>query len=305
MDDSTLLSTNKTHSHLSEVQLRNALMLIITSVVMIFGSFLFFLALTLSAFCTKTHLLEQTRYILLMYILLNDTIYLFGCGILIIFVLLTYMIPVIACIVTVMFAWSTFLNTPNGLALMALERYVAVCHPLRHAEICRVERSSVVIVIISTFGLLPYIVDVATVMYLLKEKVFLKKVLCFHETILTSELRSGFRYAITSSVFALVALIIIYTYINIMLEVKKSNGDTTASSKARKTVSLHAIHLVLCMTSFFTPMMGSLKTIPGFRLRYFNFFTFTICPRFLGPIIYGFRDENIKNHIKRFVFRHH
>ncbi|XP_078515114.1 odorant receptor 131-2-like [Lissotriton helveticus] len=271
----------------------------LTIALMLFlGIFLFFIVLMLHAFFTTARLREQTRYILFIYTMLSDTLNLVTCVLLFLLTFALYTMPVGGCYVVVTIAASTFLSSRNGLAAMALERYVAICFPLRHPMICRIERYWAAIVVSSVIGFMPSLIDVMILSASEKRNFFFQRILCRREFLIVTPQQAMLTFTASATTFTVVALIILYTYLKIMLEAKKINGNKATSSKASKTVLLHALQLLLSLTSFTAPISENLLRNQIFYVRFLNYFLFILLPIFLSPLIYGFRDENIRHHIK-------
>ncbi|KAK7915732.1 hypothetical protein WMY93_011493 [Mugilogobius chulae] len=76
------------------------------------------------------------RYILYIHLVINDIILLTMLTLIHVLSYIVYSINVSLCILLVMIGTYTSMNNPMTLAVMAIECYVAVCHPLRHSQIC-------------------------------------------------------------------------------------------------------------------------------------------------------------------------
>ena len=78
---------------------------------------------------------ENPRYILFIHMVINDMIQLTIAVLLNFISYIFYTINVSVCCILVIIAVFTTPNTPLHLAGMAVERYIAICNPLRHTQI--------------------------------------------------------------------------------------------------------------------------------------------------------------------------
>uniref|UniRef100_A0A3B3V3U1 G-protein coupled receptors family 1 profile domain-containing protein n=1 Tax=Poecilia latipinna TaxID=48699 RepID=A0A3B3V3U1_9TELE len=81
------------------------------------------------------------RYILFIHLVVNDMIQLTTSISLFVLSYVFYRISTSLCCFIVTFVVFTSVNSPLNLALMAVECYIAVCFPLRHAELCTIKRT--------------------------------------------------------------------------------------------------------------------------------------------------------------------
>ncbi|XP_043927934.1 odorant receptor 131-2-like [Protopterus annectens] len=224
---------------------------------------------------------------------------------LLLFTVMKLKIPAAVCYIMVIMSGVNFLNTPLNLATMSLERYIAICFPLRHADLCRVERSRIVIFVNWMLALLPYVMDMYFLLTSKQIIIFSQTVSCSRDALIFTSAQTTIRTLAHTIYFILVGSAILFTYIKIMLESRKVTADKASVSKARKTVTLHAVQLGLCLGAFAYPLLEALLNKLNDWLRenlsYVNFFIFMLIPRFLSPLIYGLRDETLRSYMKRYM----
>ncbi len=108
------------------------------------------------------HMFQETpRYILFGHMLMNDSVLLLVTTIIYTVALCFLPIHKSICTQLVFTSYCTFFNTPLTLALMSLERYVAICFPLRHCNIATPKRTGITIGIIWLLSSINIITDIA------------------------------------------------------------------------------------------------------------------------------------------------
>ncbi|XP_014858913.1 PREDICTED: uncharacterized protein LOC106927689 [Poecilia mexicana] len=132
--------------------------------------------------------------------------------------------------------------------------------------------------------------------------VFSTNILCKPAVINSSPIQGLYRFVVNVLFFAVVSVIILFTYVRIMMETRKMRQDRASVNKAMHTVLLHGFQLLLCLLAFTQPIA---ETLIGLHtnwlaedVAFFNYFCFILIPRFLSPLIYGFRDQSLKRHIE-------
>uniref|UniRef100_A0A8C7ZBE0 Odorant receptor, family 95, subfamily A, member 1 n=1 Tax=Oryzias sinensis TaxID=183150 RepID=A0A8C7ZBE0_9TELE len=219
----------------------------------------------------------SARYLLFAVMLLSDSFLLFVSDIMMVFASFQLTMQVFLCVIFSAVVLLYNMVTPITLTVMTLERYVAICMPLRHAELCSPRSTVHCILIIHGISSIPlnvFILYTATVSVLF---------------------------------FAVVAFIILFTYVRILLETRKLRQDRLSVRRAMHTVLLHGFQLLLCILAFTSPITESLVVLHTVWTRediaFFNYFCFILVPRFLSPLIYGFRDQVLRSHmVKNFLF---
>uniref|UniRef100_A0A803KCD6 G-protein coupled receptors family 1 profile domain-containing protein n=1 Tax=Xenopus tropicalis TaxID=8364 RepID=A0A803KCD6_XENTR len=261
-----------------------------------FMCFLYTVAAILHIFCTSPHLRENARYVLFAHMLINDTTYLASGLFLFLGAIYGLYLPVSFCYFLYTVGTVTFRVTPYNLAVMSLERYVAICYPLRQGQLVTVRKGVAAIAGMWTLGLIPNLADFITFSPYFEK---FPPIICTQGTLTVRPEQSTIRLYTLTLTFALVALVILFTYVKVFLVARSIGSDKSSALKASKTVMLHAFQLLLCMTSLLASLV---ETYPFNFIKYLplsSFLLFTCLPRFLCPLIYGLRDEKIRKYVKK------
>ncbi|CAL8334673.1 unnamed protein product [Boreogadus saida] len=254
-------------------------------VVPFFSIFLFCIVLMLYIFASNRHFMDSTRYILFAFMLVNDTLVMLSSVLLFLLAMGQSRFPIVFCAPLLFFSTAFFLNTPLILATMSLERYVAIMYPLR----CFLPT-----VDFSIAGARPGVDVLSTPVY------------CNPVALNSSPVQILFKVYLNGLFFGTMAVIILYTYIKILLETKKMRQDRPSVNKAMHTVLPHGFQLLLCLMSFTNPITERLLLLNAYLLPgdiyFFTFFSFCLIPRFLSPLIYGWRDKSLRDHMRKVTF---
>uniref|UniRef100_A0A665WJ83 G-protein coupled receptors family 1 profile domain-containing protein n=1 Tax=Echeneis naucrates TaxID=173247 RepID=A0A665WJ83_ECHNA len=229
--------------------------------------------LLMVTFFMKEFFYTTMRYILFANTLLSDCLILVITNYLLIMSYYNLTMKMWLCLIWYLFSSVYTLVTPLTLTAMTLERYVAICIPLRHAELCSTHSTMHSILIIHGLSAVPCTV-----------------VLIF----------------INQFYFLLMCIIIILSYVKIMKVAKAASGeDKQSSRKGLRTVALHGFQLLLCLMQMWCPFIENAILQINFMLyinvRYFNYITFILAPRCLSPLIYGLRDEKFFHVLKHYA----
>ncbi|XP_018425205.1 PREDICTED: olfactory receptor 51E1-like [Nanorana parkeri] len=298
----TVLSTfnNKTYNSTQNVQ-RSENLKIALIVVTIFCLcfFIYFIVVLLMVYFTTPHVRENARYILFAHMLINDTIHLSLALFLCVGIAFYLYIPVPVCYVLVTCATATFRITPYNLAFMALERYVAICFPLRHIMLCTAQRTYFAIAAMWFVGLVPNMADLIVLISSVEKKYFSQNLLCQQQSLIVLPAQSTIQSSNILVSLILVSLVILFTYIKVMLIARKTGSGKSSASKAGRTVILHAVQLFLCLLSLTSSFSELYRGDYFLFVIMFNFLLFMCLPRLLSPLIYGIRDEVFSKSIKK------
>ncbi|XP_067280221.1 odorant receptor 131-2-like [Pseudorasbora parva] len=246
------------------------------------------------------HIFQETpRYILFGHMLMNDSVLLLLTTVMYAVALCFLPIPKSICTLLVFISHCTFRNAPLTLAVMSLERYVAICFPLRHCSIATPKRTGIALGIIWFLSSVNFITDIVFVL-IVNPNYLTGIIFCTLEKLFLYKWQLDKYQAFDVLYFVSVAVIIIFTYISIMITARSVSSDKDSAKKALKTVLLHLIQLGLCLTSFlYTIIERTLYMMTGsnsslfINLRYLNYLIVLILPRCLSPLIYGMRDEAV------------
>ncbi|GAA6105658.1 odorant receptor 131-2-like [Tachysurus ichikawai] len=246
---------------------------------------------------SKPVLKETPRYILFTHMLLNDSIQLIVTSMLYIFSLSFFKLITFACAFLVFVSSTTFNNAPLNLAVMSLERYVAIRFPLRHAEIATQKRIHFAIGAIWFIGSINFIIDLLYGV-VMDSNFLTSQIFCTRERLFKRPWQADVLQGFYIFYFVSVTVIILFTYISIMITARSISSNKDSAAKAHKTVLLHLIQLGLCLTSFLYSIIERAAAMAGssilfMDLRYLNYLFVLILPRCLSPLIYGLRDEAV------------
>ncbi|XP_029027559.1 odorant receptor 131-2-like [Betta splendens] len=270
-------------------------------VVPLFCVFFFCIVVMLHIFASHRQFLDTSRYILFASMLINDTLQVMFSVLLFLLVMVQVNFALGLCFPLMFISAATFRNTPFILATMSLERYVAIFYPLQRPAIWCSDQIWVIILVLWLLSCMFPIIESSIGQRDPAVFTFSTPVLCQLPAVNSSLNQALFRIAVDVLSFAVVAFIIIVTYVRILVETRKMRQDNVSVSKATHTVLLHGFQLLLCMLAFTSPITEMLivlrKEWPPEDIVFFNYFCFILIPRFLSPLIYGFRDQSLRSYI--------
>ncbi|XP_036956033.1 odorant receptor 131-2-like [Acanthopagrus latus] len=196
-------------------------------------------------------------------------------------------------------------STPLILAGMAVERYISICFPLHYSQMCTVPRTLLLICVILILTATPPVSDLLITIVNEPLSIFHTTIFCDHP-LLFRHRSIYYKNCVFDGVYlSFVALTLLYTYCRIMLTARAASTGLASVNRARNTVMLHGVQLLLCMLAFVVPSLQAalISLFPRFSLeiRYIFFLVVYIIPRFMSPVIYGFRDEQFRKYWTRYL----
>ncbi|XP_026229299.1 odorant receptor 131-2-like [Anabas testudineus] len=280
----------------------NIKIIIVQILVMIFLCINLLLILT---FFKKECFHTTARYILFAVTLLSDSLLLCMSDVLVIVVYYNITIPVWLCIIISVLVILCFTVTPVTLTVMTLERYVAICMPLRHGELCSTRRTMHCILIIHGLSSIPGIIIFSTFFASVSLSFYKQYHICAVEIFSIDIWQSHLRTAIYQIQFLIMCIIIVLSYVKILKVAKAASGENKKlTRKGLSTVVLHGFQLLLCLIQLWCPFIEvAILNFSLFKtIRYVNYIMFYLAPKCLSPLIYGLRDECFCNALKTYAF---
>uniref|UniRef100_A0A8C1KKC3 Odorant receptor, family H, subfamily 133, member 1 n=1 Tax=Cyprinus carpio TaxID=7962 RepID=A0A8C1KKC3_CYPCA len=243
----------------------------------------------------KTVFQEASRYILFGHMLWFDTLNLVMSLVLFVCAVCRLFVMKIVCLVLLVAATALYQVSTLNLALMSLERYVAICFPLRHAEITTYGRTNMAIGVIWMISCIQSLSEII-VFYSIDTTNIALNLFCSRTTFFRLQIYKKLDIAFTCMFFMSVCFVIIFTYASIAAVAKTAACDKKSAKKANKTVLLHLTQLGLCAASILVGVIQEVIFVytdymTSLNVMYFCFVVFMIFPRCLSPLIYGLRDQ--------------
>uniref|UniRef100_A0AAY4ET89 G-protein coupled receptors family 1 profile domain-containing protein n=1 Tax=Denticeps clupeoides TaxID=299321 RepID=A0AAY4ET89_9TELE len=230
---------------------------------------------------------RNPRYILYVNLIINDMIMLSVSVSLQVISYTVFVMNFPLCCLLLLISMSTNKNTTLNLAGMAIERYIAICKPLHHAQLCTVHRTYILLCLMWIVALIPALSDIF-ILLATRPRAFFSSSICYY-TLYVS----------------FVSFILIYTYVRVLYAAKAANTDKQSAQKAQKTILLHGVQLLLCILSYFSPIVNSVLSVyfPNSRTIYLfvTYILTNLLPRLLSPLIYGIRDQTFFKYIKMYL----
>ncbi|XP_043115211.1 odorant receptor 131-2-like [Puntigrus tetrazona] len=255
----------------------------------------------------KKETFRETRYILFAQTLFVDSALMLITDLTLIGSFYQFPVHVIPCYIFCTLTSLISVVSPMTLVAMCLERYVAICMPLRHSSISTPKNTFIGILVIWCVSfIIPLCIFIVCFVYI--PPGFLRLyVVCTVEAMLQIKWVADMRASSLQLLFIIMLSIVVSTYIKIMLAAKSASSERKSSTnKGLKTIILHGVQLLLCMMQLLIPYiempLWKVNVMLFVNVRYSNFILFLILPRCLSPLVYGLRDEKFYNALKYYAF---
>ncbi|KAI5611169.1 growth hormone secretagogue receptor type 1-like, partial [Silurus asotus] len=267
--------------------------------------FIYINILMILTFFRKQSFRTETRYILFAYTLFVDLIFLILTDF-VIFLSYSYILmPMAFCIPICMLMETLTTCTPLTITAMCVERYVAICMPLRHSAISTVHRTLTVILIIWITCFIKPFVDLLILVTTASKEYMSQFTFCHYEIMMPDSSHRLIRGILHFFGFTLVLLVEIFCYVMIMISARAASVNKNLAVKGLRTITLHMLQLTLCTTEIICPYIEALIIELDIQVylsvRFFNFIMFTVIARAVSPFVYGLRDEQFYATLLYFV----
>ncbi|XP_037605067.1 odorant receptor 131-2-like [Sebastes umbrosus] len=267
--------------------------------------FLFINGVMLFTLRSKLVFRETSRYILLFNLLFADTVQMALS--LLLYLLATCKITLTypVCGVLAMLADLINVISPLILVLMSLERYVAVCYPLRHATIITIRNTAVAIIVVWAFSSLNILTKVILLLDFPFEDMesLQMETFCTTENMLLGRMSDDYEKAFAYFVFVSAGVAVTSSYIGVIIAARSASTDKASAHKARNTLLLHLVQLGPSLSStIYNPVVIAISKVTDrlavLRIRSFLYVCIILFPRCLSALIYGIRDQTIRSNLK-------
>ncbi|XP_013883542.1 olfactory receptor-like protein OLF4 [Austrofundulus limnaeus] len=299
-----MVNVSQSQSNITdEVQILDSLRIIIISTMSTVPSFIFLYinGVMLFTLRSKPVFRDTCRYILLYNLLLADTVQLAQSQVQFLLSVCRVKLTYSLCTALSMLANLTTGISPLTLVVMPLERYVAVCFPLRHASIITIKNTNMAIVVLWAVSSLNNLTRVLLFLQFPFEKVERLQIrdLCSNIALVLGSLTAEYDKAYTCVLFVTAGVAVTFSYISVIVAARSASTDKALAHKAHYTLLLHLVQLGLSLSSTINnPLIIALSKVLTRSTFLWVQNVFYVCliifPRCLSSLIYGLRDQTIR-----------
>ncbi|XP_030216945.1 odorant receptor 131-2-like [Gadus morhua] len=264
-------------------------------------TFLYINCVLLYILRSKPVFCETSRHILLFNLIFADTAYLVNSLLLYLLAAFRLRLRMYVCGLLTSISVLEDIISPLTLIVMSIERYVAVCFPMRHTDLATVRNTGAAIAVVWTISGGNVLIK-GLILVGWKSNFDPKAEMtdfCSKEAMFLAPMSGVVDKAFCAFVFAFGGVLTILSYVGVMLVARSASTDKASASKAGKTVVLHMIQLVVILiATIYSSLLVSFARIVDRTtlIRLYN--SFFVClnlfPRCLSALIYGLRDKSIK-----------
>ncbi|XP_053702433.1 odorant receptor 131-2-like [Synchiropus splendidus] len=244
---------------------------------------------------------ETSRYVLLTNLLVADSLYLLISQVLYILANSRVVLSYPVCGTLILYAMLTESVFPLTLAVMSIERYVAVCFPLRHSSIVTMRSTAAAIALVWAFSCVNVLIRVALMCQFPFEELdsLDMNAICDIFVVVLTPVAAEYDQVYNIFVLSSAGIIIIFSFIAVVITARTASSDRNSARKAQRTLLLHMIQLVLGLSPRISlpvsvVLFQVMSWINYVRLMNVTYVLIMLLPRGLSPLIYGLRDQAIR-----------
>ncbi|KAK7925346.1 hypothetical protein WMY93_007656 [Mugilogobius chulae] len=191
--------------------------------------------------------------------------------------------------------------SPFTLAVMSIERYIAVCFPFRYPIIVNIRNTN--FAILSVWIMI--CIDIFLYVVLLLEFPFNRlpslqmKTYCISTALLLGPRSKVYEMGSTITLFLFSGLVITLSFIGVMIVALSASTDKASADKARNMLLLHMFQLSLnLMSTMALPIFTEVATLTdptaAGRLFVVVYIFLVMMPRCLSALTYGLKDSSLR-----------
>ncbi|KAA8577431.1 hypothetical protein FQN60_011535, partial [Etheostoma spectabile] len=166
--------------------------------------------------------------------------------------------------------------SPLTLVVMSVERYVAVCYPLRHSTLVTIRNTEVAIVgvwVFSSLNVLTKVILLLMFPFQNLESLEMRD-FCARENMLLDRISDDYHKAFTYFLFVSAGVAVTSSYIGVMIAARFASTNKASARRA--------------------PLSKVVQRIVLVRIQIVLYVCIVIFPRCLSALIYGIRDQTIR-----------
>ncbi|KAK0147324.1 Odorant receptor 131-2 [Merluccius polli] len=216
------------------------------------------------------------RYIFFVFTLMSDSLYLLVTNVLLLMSFFHAFMQVWLCVFLIIVLSMFNFVFPITLTAMTLERYVAICMPMRHGALCTPRSALHCILIIHTISSIPISIIVSIYFASVPHSIYMEDRMCRIEMLMIHKWQSYLFLAANQLYFVIMFVIIVFCYIEITKAARKASGETKKSTgKGLRTFGdLHLQPACFTPSSLMRPTLQPASCLtPGYQINLFNFTT--------------------------------